>query len=186
MAAPSIGSNGRGLAQEAAPRIDAAERATSSVLALDGWGRIEPEPARSNGVAPPAPPEPQPALWDELAARFATLEAPQISIAPVWRLFGPAALMGLAVGALVGGAMRWWQVYSAPPPPPPPSPPPAPRDPLTELRARVASFQASDEQDIRDRLRVLVAPSPAPPPAPKQRFPQRWQELLEELADRAR
>ena len=184
MAAPSIGSNGRGLAQEAAPRIDAAERATSSVLALDGWGRTEPEPARSNGVAPPPQPQPQPALWDELAARFAALEAPQISIAPAWRLFGPAALMGLAFGALVGGAMRWWQLYSAPPPAPPP---PAPRDPLTELRARVASFKASDEQDIRDRLRVLVAPPPpAPPPAPKQRFPQRWQELLEELAVRAR
>ena len=181
MAAPSIGSNGRGLAQEAAPRIDAAERATSSVLALDGWGRIEPEPARSNGVAPPPPP--QPALWDELTARFAALEAPQISIAPAWRLFGPAALMGLAFGALVGGAMRWWQLYSAPPPAPPP---PAPRDPLTELRARVASFQASDERDIRERLRVLVAPPPASPPPPQQRFPQRWQELLAELADRTR
>ena len=91
--------------------------------------------------------------------------------------------MGLAFGALVGGAMRWWQLYSAPPPAPPP---PAPRDPLTELRARVASFQASDERDIRDRLRVLVAPPPAPPPAPKQRFPQRWQELVAGLADRAR
>ncbi len=43
--------NGDELAVAAERAPDASERATSSVLALDGWGRIEPEP-HINGAAP--------------------------------------------------------------------------------------------------------------------------------------
>ena len=51
------------VAAERAP--DASERATSSVLALDGWGRLEPEP-HINGAAP-SPTQAEPAAAELLA-----------------------------------------------------------------------------------------------------------------------
>ena len=51
------------VAAERAP--DASERATSSVLALDGWGRLEPEP-HINGAAP-APTQAEPAETELVA-----------------------------------------------------------------------------------------------------------------------
>ena len=51
--------NGDELAAAAERPPDASERATSSVLALDGWGRLEPEP-HINGAAP-APTQAEPA-----------------------------------------------------------------------------------------------------------------------------
>ena len=57
--------NGDELAVAAQRAPDASERATSTVLALDGWGRLEPEP-HINGAAP-APTQAEPAAA-ELAA----------------------------------------------------------------------------------------------------------------------
>ena len=57
--------NGDELAVAAQRAPDASERATSTVLALDGWGRLEPEP-HTNGAAP-APTQAEPAEA-ELAA----------------------------------------------------------------------------------------------------------------------
>ena len=51
--------NGDDLAVAAERPPEASERATSSVLALDGWGRLEPEP-HINGAAP-APTQTEPA-----------------------------------------------------------------------------------------------------------------------------
>ena len=63
-AGPGV-ANGDELAVAAQRAPDASERATSTVLALDGWGRLEPEP-HINGAAP-APTQAEPAAA-ELAA----------------------------------------------------------------------------------------------------------------------
>ena len=203
--------NGDELAVAAERAPEASERATSSVLALDGWGRLEPEP-HINGATPtaaepqPAPqlePEPEPKTEPPLESE---LEPPPLSAAasrrravnpgeqplarlieeaqrrqwvgeqplarlieeaqrrqwvgeqplarlieeaqrrqwvgeqplarlieeaqrrqwvgeqpgPGLRLFGSALVFGLAVGAVVGAALRWLELRSAPPAPPPP------------------------------------------------------------------
>lgn len=156
--------NGEDLAAAAERAPEASERATSSVLALDGWGRLEPEP-HVNGAAAvavePAPvaelePEIEPELGPPLEAE-GDLEPPSPPLSAAdWRrraveggerrlerllveaqrlpwvgeqagpglqLFGAALVFGLAVGAVVGAALRWLELGSAPPPPPPPPPP---------------------------------------------------------------
>jgi len=174
------GSSGAPAATAApAARSEASEQATSSVLALDGWGRLEPE-QHGNGAAPtaaepqPAPqlePEPEPKTEPPLEAE-SELEPPPPPLSPAverrravnpgdqplarlieeaqrrqwvgeqplarlieeaqrrqWvgeqpgpglRLFGSALVFGLAVGAVVGAALRWLELRSAPPAPPPP------------------------------------------------------------------
>ena len=153
--------NGEELAVAAERAPEASERATSSVLALDGWGRLEPEP-HVNGAAPAVvevepvaelEPEIEPELGPPLEAE-GDLEpppSPPLSAAdwgrraveggerrlerllveaqrlpwvgeqagPGLRLFGLALVFGLAVGAVVGAALRWLELRSAPPPPPP-------------------------------------------------------------------
>ena len=153
--------NGDELAVVAERAPDASERATSSVLALDGWGRLEPEP-HVNGAAPavveaepaaelgaeigpeaelpfeaePADLRPEPSLdaadWRRRAIevggqRLERLieEAQRLPwigehAGPGLQLFGAALVFGLAVGAVVGAALRWLELRSAPPPPPPP------------------------------------------------------------------
>ena len=150
--------NGEELAAAAERAPEASERATSSVLALDGWGRLEPEP-HVNGAAAAAvelapvaelepelgPPleaegdlEPPPPLsaadWrrrvvegGERRLERLLVEAQRLSwvgeqAGPGLRLFGAALVFGLAVGAVVGAALRWLEFGSAPPPPPPPPP----------------------------------------------------------------
>ena len=214
MAAPVRGTNGRSVAGEpiaADPAADeAAERATSSVLALDGWGRLEPEP-HANGSAPPeaeteAAPDPDEAVeagveveagpeaamaepvapdaggelselpWDRRATEAlaalrerAGSHAPQLrpigfDAAPGLRLLGPALIFGLAVGAIVGAALRWLELLNAPPPAPP-----AP-DPAMRLRRRLAALQeerAAEIAELRRRLQALgVGEPPAPEPEP--------------------
>lgn len=178
--------NGEELAVAAERAPDASERATSSVLALDGWGRLEPEP-HVNGAAP-AVVEAEPAA--ELEAEIepeagveteSPLEAepadlglrPEPSLdAADWRrraievggqrlerlieeaqrlpwigehagpglqLFGAALVFGLAVGAVVGAALRWLELRSAPPAPPPP-----PDDLAERLHRAWVAFSTSD------------------------------------------
>lgn len=230
MAAPVRGTNGRSVAGEpiaadpaADEAADAAERATSSVLALDGWGRLEPEP-HANGAAPPeaeteAAPDPDESAeveagveveagpeataeveaeveaepeataaapdaggelselpWDRRATEAlaalrerAGSHAPQLrpigfDAAPGLRLLGPALIFGLAVGAIVGAALRWLELLNAPPPAPP-----AP-DPAMRLRRRLAALQeerAAEIAELRRRLQALgVGEPPAPEPEP--------------------
>ena len=156
------GSSGAPAATAApAARSEASEQATSSVLALDGWGRLKPE-QHGNGAAPtaaepqPAPqlePEPEPKTEPPLeaesdleppppplsaaASRRRAVNAGEQPLArlieeaqrrqwvgeqpgPGLRLFGSALVFGLAVGAVVGAALRWLELRSAPPAPPPP------------------------------------------------------------------
>ncbi len=203
MAAPIVQTNGRTNAADPALQllqIEAAERATSSVLALDGWGRLEPEPHSNGAVQPPQPPaasdgdardqpEARPA---QLVERMAVRRAPQLlhdlpPLSPAFRLLGPAALFGLAVGALVGAGLRWWELRSAPPPPPPTLPPAAvPRGPSAQRRERLLTrLQQREPRAIGRRLRALVsAPPPALPPAPppppptvRQRALRRWRRM---------
>ena len=161
--------NGEDLAVAAERAPEASDRATSSVLALDGWGRLEPEP-HVNGAAaaavelapvaelepdlgPPLEAEGEPELGPPLEAEGEP-EPPPLSAAdwrrrvvergerrlerllveaqrlpwvgeqagPGLQLFGAALVFGLAVGAVVGAALRWLELGSAPPPPPPPPP----------------------------------------------------------------
>lgn len=241
MAAPARGTNGRSVAGEpiagepaADEAANAAERATSSVLALDGWGRLEPEP-HANGAAPPeaeteaapdldgsadesaeveseveAGPEataeveagPEAAMvesvapeagdelfelpWDRRATEAlaalrerAGAQAPQLrpigfDAAPGLRLLGPALIFGLAVGAIVGAALRWLELLNAPPPAPPAS------DPAARLRRRLAALQeerATEIAGLRRRLQALgVGEPPAPEPEPtlSERIRRLW------------
>ena len=206
MAAPTVQTNGRTNAADPALQllqIEAAERATSSVLALDGWGRLEPEPHSNGAVQPPQPPATSNGgARDQLEARpvrlverLAVRRAPQLlhdlpPLPPAFRLLGPAALFGLAVGALVGAGLRWWELRSAPPPPLPTLPPAAaPRGPSAQRRerllTRLTSLQQRDPIAVGRRIRALVsAPPPALPPAPppppptaRQRALRRWRRM---------
>lgn len=204
MAAPVRGTNGRSVAGEpiaadpaAEEAADAAERATSSVLALDGWGRLEPE-SHANGSAPPeaeseAAPDPDESAEAEVEAvpEATVVEplAPDLEVepselsgdrgaveglaglrpigfdaAPGLRLLGPALIFGLAVGAIVGAALRLFELRNAPPPAPPPS------DPAARLRRRLATLQderAAEIAELRRRLHALgVGEAPAPPAEP--------------------
>ena len=204
MAAPVRGTNGRSVAGEpiaadpaAEEAADAAERATSSVLALDGWGRLEPEP-HANGSAPPeaeseAAPDPDESAEAEVEAvpeataveplatdpevepselsgdrgaieGLAGLRPIGFDAAPGLRLLGPALIFGLAVGAIVGAALRLFELRNAPPPAPPPS------DPAARLRRRLATLQderAAEIAELRRRLHALgVGEAPAPPAEP--------------------
>ena len=98
--------NGDELAAAAERPPDASERATSSVLALDGWGRLEPEP-HINGAAP-APTQTEPAEA-QLAAEPPPAPLTQQNFerhleplpnSPPWRDQSPEA------GAQVGAQMR--------------------------------------------------------------------------------
>ena len=183
MAAP-IHTNGLRTAGEgAAPEAEAAERATSSVLALDGWGRVDPPPHVNGSAAVEvedeveetvetvleAAPE-EPAVeedWravEELVDPFEAVEPPEPAggAGPMLRLFGPALVFGLAVGAVVGAGLRWLELRNAAPPPPPPS------DPVSRLRRRLDELQrerAAEIGAVRRRLEALgvVEPAPAAP-----------------------
>ena len=100
------------VAAERAP--GASERATSSVLALDGWGRLEPEP-HINGAAP-APTQAEPAET-QLAAEPPPTPLTQQNFerhleplpnSPPWRDQSPeaGAPPGEQVSAQVGAQMR--------------------------------------------------------------------------------
>ena len=178
------GVNGEDLAVAAERAPDASERATSSVLALDGWGRLEPEPHVNGAAAAVAEPElapepeteweaepadldprPQPALdaavWrrraveageqrlERLLAEAQRLPWVGEQAGPELRLFGLALVFGLAVGAVVGAALRWLELRSAPPPPPPPP------DDLAERlhRAWVAFSMPDARSDTAPRRR---------------------------------
>ena len=185
MAAP-IHTNGLRTAGEgAAPEAEAAERATSSVLALDGWGRVDPPP-HVNGAAAvevedevaeteeavfEAAPE-EPAVeedWRAVEEKVDPFEAVEPSqpvseggAGPMLRLFGPALVFGLAVGAVVGAGLRWLELRNAAPPPPPPA------DPVSRLRRRLDELQrerAAEIVAVRRRLEALgvVEPAPAAP-----------------------
>ena len=182
MAAP-IHTNGLRTAGESAAReAEAAERATSSVLALDGWGRVDPPP-HVNGTAAievadgvkeaVSEAAPQEATveedWraiEEIAEPVETFEPPELAsesaAGPMLRLFGPALVFGLAVGAVVGAGLRWLELRNAAPPPPPPS------DPVSRLRRRLDELQrerAAEIGEVRRRLEALgvVEPAPAAP-----------------------
>ena len=180
MAAPAHRTNGRSLAAEQAA-LEAAERATSSVLALDGWGRLEAEP-HANGAAALEPSEPEPiaeppaqhGIQDELEALREPVAAyasqVRVKAAPALRLFGPALVFGLAIGTLVGAGLRWLEARNAPPPPPPPPP----SDPLSRLRRQLAQLDAAEyAAEVARQVRTRGAPPP-PPPAPKRRFERFW------------
>ena len=177
MAAP-IHTNGLRTAGESAAReAEAAERATSSVLALDGWGRIDPPP-HVNGsaaveveddvdeTAEEAPVKEGWGVVEEIADPFEAVEPSQPAneggAGPMLRLFGPALVFGLAVGAVVGAGLRWLELRNAAPPPPPPS------DPVSRLRRRLDELQrerAAEIGAVRRQLEALgvVEPAPAPP-----------------------
>ena len=190
MAAPISGSNGlRTVGESAASQAEAAERATSSVLALDGWGRLDPPPpVNGSAVAAAEAPEveedaaeaeaaPEPALAPDIAPEAAAVEqawgateeieeiveppqsASERAAAPMLRLFGPALVFGLAVGAVVGAGLRWWELRNAPPAPPPPS------DPVSRLRRRLDQLQherGMEIAEVRRRLEGLGVVKPAP------------------------
>ena len=179
MAAP-IHTNGLRTAGESAEA--AAERATSSVLALDGWGRVDPPP-HVNGSAAVEVADgveeavlevaPQEATveedWgpaEEIVEPVETLELQQPAseggAGPMLRLFGPALVFGLAVGAVVGAGLRWLELRNAAPPPPQPS------DPVSRLRRRLDELQrerAAEIGAVRRQLEALgvVEPAPAAP-----------------------
>ena len=189
MAAPISGSNGlRTVGESAASQAEAAERATSSVLALDGWGRLDPPPPVNGsaaveaetetpeavGVSEPAPEiapevelEPEAAAveraWGATEEIEEIVEPPQSAseraAAPMLRLFGPALVFGLAVGAVVGAGLRWWELRNAPPAPPPPA------DPVSRLRRRLDQLhqeRATEIAEVRRRLEGLGGVKPAP------------------------
>ena len=138
-----------------------AEQTASTVLALDGWGPLIPEPL-TNGVVEelvdldenitdiveqPTPRWQWEPTWDLSLPRMAVL-------LPGPAMLAPAAAIGLTLGVAVGTLLRWWQqrqVVAAPTPPPPPS--------------RAATFRRS--------LALAIDPAlaePCPPPS--------WRELL--------
>ncbi len=188
MAAPISGSNGlRTMGESAASQAEAAERATSSVLALDGWGRLDPPPPVNGSaaieaeaetpeaveVSEPAAPEIAPELEPEAEVdeqdwraieEAEEITAPQQPVserttAPMLRLFGPALVFGLAVGAAVGAGLRWWELRNAPPAPPPPA------DPVSRLRRRLDQLQherATEIAEVRRRLERLGVVKPVP------------------------
>ena len=179
MAAP-IHTNGLRTAGESAEAA-AAERATSSVLALDGWGRIDPPPHVNGSAAVEVEDDveetveaaPEAAAveedWgavEEIAEPVETFEPSQPAseggAGPMLRLFGPALVFGLAVGAVVGAGLRWLELRNAAPPPPPPA------DPVSRLRRRLDELQrerAAEIGEVRRRLEALgvVEPAPAAP-----------------------
>lgn len=178
MAAP-IHTNGLRTAGESTAReAEAAERATSSVLALDGWGRVDPPPHVNGSAAVEVEDEveetveaaPEEATveedWrvvEEIVDPFETVEPPQPAsergAGPMLRLFGPALVFGLAVGAVVGAGLRWLELRNAAPPPPPPA------DPVSRLRRRLDELQrerAAEIGEVRRRLEALGVVEPAP------------------------
>ena len=106
--------NGDKLAVAAERAPEASERATSSVLALDGWGRLEPEP-HINGAAP-APTQTE-SVEAELAAEPPPTPLTQQNFerhleplpnSPLWRdqSAEAGAQVGEQAGAQVGAQMR--------------------------------------------------------------------------------
>ena len=185
MAAP-IHTNGLRTAGESAAReAEAAERATSSVLALDGWGRVDPPPHVNGSAAVEVEDDveetveavfeaaPEEATveedWgavEEIVEPVETFEPPQPAseggAGPMLRLFGPALVFGLAVGAVVGAGLRWLELRNVAPPPPPPA------DPVSRLRRRLDELQrerAAEIGAVRRQLEALgvVEPAPAAP-----------------------
>ena len=106
--------------------------------------------------APSAQPrEPQtlaehPAPGANAAARAPRLPHIELEAAPGLRLLGPALIFGLALGALVGAALRWLELRNAPPPPP--------ANPTARLRRRLRTLQhepANEITQLRRRLHAL-------------------------------
>ena len=153
----------------AAAQPHSADRATSTVLALDGWGPAErPTPAPENGnsadhsAAPVVAPEDAP---DSGAVPVADTSAPrarrlrQLQMPQMrggMRLLAPALAVGLTLGVGVGGAIRFWQAR------PTVSAAPAAPKRLPSARDRVA--------DGRRRIAILIDPTLAPPPPPQSRI----------------
>ena len=171
--------NGEELAVAAERAPEASERATSSVLALDGWGRLEPEP-HVNGAAPavvepeiaeaeplPTPlterdferhlePLPSDPPWREQSA-----EAGEQAGAAVLRLgrleleAGPgmrlfaSALVFGLAAGAVVGAALRWLELRNAPPPAPPPP----DDLISRLRRAWDAFSMPDATPRRRRSR---------------------------------
>lgn len=139
------------------------EQSASTVLALDGWGPLIPEPVTNGVVEELVDPE------SESITEVAEQPKPRWRWEPTWDLslpridmllpgpsmLAPAAAIGLTLGVAVGTLLRWWQqhqVVAAPAPPPPPP-------------SRTATFRRS--------LALAIDPAlaePCPPPS--------WRELL--------
>lgn len=121
----------------------APKQATSTVLALDGWGPIVPDPIvnGANGSEPEAAAEVESAAnaaprveWRESIRSQWTGQLPRPTIDPqIIRILAPAAAMVIAVlvAVRVGTA---WRVESVPAPQPEPEPP----DQWTVLRRKLA------------------------------------------------
>ncbi len=106
-----------------------AERPASTVLALDGWGPLAPEPS-ANGVGGE---EHEPDLSHEPVAHTLELEERRRQRRPNWDIrvpaieelrpgaavLAPATAIGLTLGIAVGAALRWRQRQQAAEPPPP-------------------------------------------------------------------
>lgn len=120
----------------------AAKQATSTVLALDGWGPVVPDPLTNgaNGSEPEVMVEAEPEIesvppraeWRESIRAQWTDQLPRPTIDPqLMRILAPAAAMVIAVivAIRVGSA---WRVASVP------APEPEPPDQLTVLRRRIA------------------------------------------------
>ena len=120
----------------------AAKQATSTVLALDGWGPVVPDPLTNgaNGsepeVAVPAEPmietSPPRAEWREPFRAQWTQQLPRATIDPqLMRILAPAAAMVIAVVVAIRVGSTW-RVASVP------APEPEPPDQWTLLRRRIA------------------------------------------------
>ena len=120
----------------------AANQATSTVLALDGWGPVAPDPLANgtNGSEPEVIIEAEPdfesdpprADWRESIRTQWTEQLPRPTIDPqLMRLLAPAAAMVIAVFVAVRVDSAW-RVASVP------APEPEPPDQWTILRRRIA------------------------------------------------
>ena len=120
----------------------AAKQATSTVLALDGWGPVVPDPLvnGANGSEPEVVVDAEPVIesappraeWRESVRARWNQQLPRATIDPqLMRILAPAAAMVIAVvvAIRVGSA---WRVASAP------VPEPEPPDQWTLLRRRIA------------------------------------------------
>ena len=122
----------------------AAKQATSTVLALDGWGPVVPDSVSNgaNGSEPEVAIEIEPMIesappraeWRESIRMQWTEQLPRPTIDPqLLRILAPAAAMVIAVVVAIrfGSA---WRIASVPSPEPEPEPP----DQWTLLRRRIA------------------------------------------------
>ena len=137
----------------------AATQATSTVLALDGWGPVVPDPIvnGANGGEPEAPLEAEPAVhaapraeWRESIRAQWTEQLPRPTIDPqIIRILAPAAAMVIAVlvAVRIGTA---WRVEGDP------AIEPEPADQWAVLRRRLALAIDPSLTPVEPQRRGLV------------------------------